>query len=313
MTRSSLVHGAGIALGLAVMGFSAEGSAYCRTASCGTGTNAHTAQVCTPSIDTDCGRPLYWAHPCVTFSVQEQASLEVTYSATETALTDAFKTWMNARCVGGGTPRMRITEAAAAVCDRHEYNQRAGNANVVMYRDSSWPYEGSANTLALTTVTYNLDTGEIYDADMELNSADNHFTTGDTGVDFDLLSIVTHEAGHFLGLAHTPEVSATMYPTYAQHTTNLRELSADDIAGICAIYPPGTVPSTCESTPRHGFSVECAAAQGTSALAAGSTVNACSSGAPRSHDGTPAGAAAILLAASAVVARKRRSARVSTT
>src|SRR5689334_23648589 len=49
---------------------------------------------------------------------------------------------------------------------KHEYNQNRGNTNLIVFRDDGWPYEGSSNTLALTTVTYNLDTGEIYDADM---------------------------------------------------------------------------------------------------------------------------------------------------
>src|SRR5262249_7789043 len=97
----------------------------------------------------------------------------------------------------------------------------------------------------------------IYDADMELNSADNDFTTDDTNVDFDLLSILTHESGHFLGLAHSADIHAVMFPDYMEHTTNLRTLTADDIAGICAIYPPGDIPSDCDDAPRHGFSPLC--------------------------------------------------------
>src|SRR5262249_43161433 len=156
---------------------------------------------------------------------------------------------------------IKVTEAAPVNCKQHEYNQKAGNANIILYHDDLWPYEGTNNTLALTTVTYNLDTGEIYDADMELNSADNDFTVGDTNVDFDLLSIVPHETGHFLGLAHSHESTATMWPSYDPPTTNLRHISADDIAGICAIYPPGSDRTCCDATPRHGFSPDCAAQQ----------------------------------------------------
>jgi hypothetical protein len=52
-----------------------------------------------------------------------------------------------------------------------------------------------------------------------------------------------------------------MFPDYLEHTTNLRNLSPDDIAGICAIYPPGQLASDCDITPRHGFSPLCAAEQ----------------------------------------------------
>lgn len=71
---------------------------------------------------------------------------------------------------------------------------------------------------------------------------------------------MTHETGHFLGLAHSHQPDATMYPVYQQGTTMIRNLSDDDIAGICAVYPPGDIPSDCDPTPHHGFSALCAAA-----------------------------------------------------
>ncbi len=97
---------------------------------------------------------------------------------------------------------------------------------------------------------------------MEVNSHDNALTTSDTGADFDLQSITTHEAGHFLGLAHSASASATMFPAYQEHDTGLRSLDPDDISGICAIYPAGApIPATCDTTPRHGFSALCGSEQ----------------------------------------------------
>ena len=55
-------------------------------------------------------------------------------------------------------------------CRRHEYNAGQGNANIILFHDEVWPYQGTSNTLALTTLTFNTDTGEIYDADMEINA-----------------------------------------------------------------------------------------------------------------------------------------------
>src|SRR6185437_139544 len=214
--------------------------AYCRTSSCNEG-SPHTAAVCDPPNPDDCGIPIAWPQSCVSFSVQVGASPKrnITFSETETLMKTAFDTWLAADCSGGGHPNMTVTEFAPAVCDHHD----------------NWPYEGQpGDTLALTTVTYSLDTGQIYDADMELNSADNNFTIGDSNVDFDLLSIVTHESGHFLGLAHSHDMNAVMWPEYVEHTTNLRHLTTDDVAAICAVYPPGEPTSDCDATPRHGFS-----------------------------------------------------------
>jgi hypothetical protein len=253
----------GIALGLGLTALLAlperTAEAYCRTSYCPT-TNM-TAEVCVPAAAGDCGIELFWPNPCVGFSVQKDASKQVSLAETEDLVTTAFHNWTTAACAGGGTPEMSVTEFAPAVCDVIQYNQTSCNDNVIMYRDDSWPYEGSPNTLALTTVTYALDTGEIYDADMELNSADNTFTTGTTDVQFDLPSILQHETGHFLGLAHSKNPTATMFPEYTPGTTSLRNISPDDIAAICAVYPPGEVPSSCDPTPRHGFSIYCAGEQ----------------------------------------------------
>jgi hypothetical protein len=275
-------------------------SAFCRTSSC---PDVGTSQVCTPPGPGDCGVALFWGNPCVGWSLQKDASAHTTFAQTETIVNEAFHTWTTAACPGGGTPRMKVVEATPATCAKHEYNQAAGNANIILFHDDKWPYEGSPNTLALTTVTYNLDTGEIYDADMELNSADNQFTITDTGVEFDLQSIITHETGHFLGLAHSPDIDATMYPAYTPQTIKLRDLSADDIAGICAVYPPGdAVPGSCDTTPRHGFSTLCAADQPADSTST-STTGGCAAAAsdtPGSWAGLAAALGAIYLASRSV-------------
>ncbi len=80
-------------------------------------------------------------------------------------------------------------------------------------------------------------------------------------MEFDLQSIVTHETGHFQGLAHSGNPTAVMWPEYNQGTTTLRTLTPDDEAAICAVYPASPVNSDCDSTPRHGFSPLCAAQQ----------------------------------------------------
>jgi hypothetical protein len=299
--------------GLAALLSAGTAGAYCRTSSCMEGT-PHSAAVCNPPYTDDCGTPLFWASRCIGYSVQENASTQVTFAQTEQVMKSAFASWASSACTGGGTPQMRVTEAAPAVCDQQQYNQNAGNANIIMYHDDVWPYEGQSNaTLALTTVTYNLDTGEIYDADMELNSADNHFTLGDTDVDYDLLSIVTHETGHFQGMAHSHDPNATMWPEYMPGTISLRDLSADDQAGICAIYPPAPINNDCNATPRHGFSPLCAAQQPAPPPSQSSKCSAVAPGSTSSSGSGPGVIAALgaLVFAARRKARSRASARSS--
>jgi MYXO-CTERM domain-containing protein len=286
-----------IGLGLAALLPARTASAFCRTATCG---KAGTGQNCVPVQPGDCGISLFWASPCVGYSIQQDASSKVSFAATEKIMKASFAAWEGATCAGG-TPHIAATELAAAECAKHEYNQEKGNTNLIVFRDDAWPYEGSSNTLALTTVTYNLDTGEIYDADMEVNSHDNDLTTSDTGAVFDVQSITTHEAGHFLGLAHSATATATMFPAYQQHDLELRSLDPDDILGICAIYPPGApIPATCDTTPRHGFSTLCGAEQPAPATSSGCSCRI--DGGP-----LPASAAGIAAAMAALggVARRR--------
>lgn len=247
------------AIGAVVLGVAGNAAAFCRTTTCGPGE-------CTPSPSCvyclEGGKPLFWASGCMSFSVQQEGSLKqgINAQVTQDLVAGAFLKWMSASCGGGQTPGLHISQTGFVECREQEYNQDDKNANIWLFRDDVWPYANSGNTLALTTITFNVDTGEIYDADVEINSSDpanTKLTIGNQGVESDLDSIVTHEAGHFLGLAHSCTNVATMFASYQPTTTTLRDLEADDMAGICTIYPPGTSPDSCDPTPRHGFSGEC--------------------------------------------------------
>lgn len=53
--------------------------------------------------------------------------------------------------------------------------------------------------------------------------------------DIDLQSVVTHEIGHLIGLAHSPVEDAIMYPSIAPGEVKL-QLQLDDIQGAQALY-----------------------------------------------------------------------------
>lgn len=295
MRRSS-----GVAIGVALLacGLAGDAAAYCRTSYCPMD-NA-TAQVCDPAQPDDCGIPLAWGKPCVEYDIAMQASKEVSLATAENVFATAFANWMNADCGNGAHPDMSVQYFGPVDCDKHEYNQDAGNANIILFRDDGWPYQDPNAVLALTTVTYDLDTGEIYDADIELNSANIQFTTTDTNVGYDLYSIAQHETGHFLGLAHSHDPTATMFAKYTPGSTDLRTLAADDMAAICAVYPPAAPDPSCDPTPRHGFSSECGADQ------PAQTTGGCCTVAPGSERGDGAGAIGLLCVAAAAIAKRRR-------
>jgi hypothetical protein len=142
------------------------------------------------------------------------------------------------------------------------------------------------NIVALTSVLYEPDNGRIVDADIEVNGWDGQaagtsLSSGSSGpphgwyftcdkqagwnacatygqadcYHLDLQNTVTHEVGHLVGLAHpcesgscTPALEPlTMYPQTSPGDLEKRTLHADDVAGLCTIYPAERGGSGCAS------------------------------------------------------------------
>lgn len=245
---------------LTSLAFAPNARAFCRSTTCDANDPDQACKLdargCVAS-----GTPLGWRSSCVGVAVQQLGAPRSGFSYEQVAsvVEQAFEAWTSADC-GTGRPSIEVELVGPVECDQSEYNSRAGNANIVLFRDGPWPYVGAQNALGLTTTRFDTETGDLWDADIELNGSDQNLSLGDPIKGDDLLSVLTHEAGHFLGLSHSSDASATMRPVYdaARDGTSFRTLAADDVAGICEIYPPGRKPATTSCENRHGFSGQCA-------------------------------------------------------
>ena len=222
------------------------------------------------------GVAVQWNEKCVTVTIDERGSKDVSLGDIDTTLGRAIQNWSTrtSRCGGlslSMTRAYRVLDVAddglPAVIFRNDTWQRPGHA----------PHDPSA--IGLTTVMY-VNTpgipgdGTILDADIELNNVNYTFTTDPTNATArpgtqlaDLENTLTHELGHVQGLAHTcwdhitatppldnngepiPDCNdpnlplsitdTTMYP-YATMPgeTSKRNLSPDDVSGVCDVYQP---------------------------------------------------------------------------
>jgi Matrixin len=213
---------------------------------------------------------LFWRNQCVQFNLNRSGSQYFALSDALSIATEAFTQWNTASCAGGGQPSILATEGPLVDCD----DQSWGHNNPIIFRDMGWLHTDSANAIGYTTLTVNLDTGEILGAEIEINTENHVIVATSPAPDgaYDLPSILTHEAGHFLGLAHSQQSTAVMYAYYHPfYQANTNNLDADDVAGICSIYPndgsrntmAGSIQGTsCDTQPIAGFEDLCGSLDG---------------------------------------------------
>lgn len=199
------------------------------------------------------GAELYWPGASFDMWVDHKGSPKNSISGEQLrdALEQAFATWTNVDCdrsapsIAVGKIELLQDDSAVAAGlvqpARASSDDPAVTTSVVAFIDEGWMKE-SADAIALTTTSFGTRSGRIFGADIELDSTDDYrFTVdGDPSPDYDLLSVLTHETGHVLGLADLLTPGPTMYGRYdGRGNLGPRSLESDDQEGICTIYPAG--------------------------------------------------------------------------
>ena len=120
--------------------------------------------------------------------------------------------------------------------------------NVIFFRNAS-----SGGAIASTYSWWN-SSNQLLDSDIIFWDSGFSFYTGSTGCGTTpanpttqtvgnsayVEDVATHELGHALGLNHSGDPAATMYPSYSYCSQEMRSLGADDIAGARSLYGNGS-------------------------------------------------------------------------
>lgn len=229
-------------LGTVLVLASTDAAAFCRTTTCD------------PAVDDTCRRndkgcvrdgvALRWPSMPIVYRFHRGGSEKVDTSRAREAIRRAFDTWSNVNCDGGRTS-LRFEEGDEIRTMKAKTKTRAREPFGIYFRDDEWTHDDQEESLALTNQVFGQITGTIEYADIEINSANVEFATREGEDGLDLQAVLTHEVGHYIGLAHSPEPGSIMAARFCQsddrcdgNIDDVRALAADDMNAVCNIYPP---------------------------------------------------------------------------
>ncbi|HUM12446.1 MAG TPA: myxosortase-dependent metalloprotease, MXAN_2677/MXAN_2678 family [Myxococcaceae bacterium] len=206
--------------------------------------------------------------------VQSTAGLPALGSGVFDAVSRSAQTWQAQLQACGN---LDLVEGARSTSRAIGYLQGGPNENLTLFRTRACSavvpsgdpclaagtcgnaydcWDHADNIVALTTSSYVTSTGVLVDADVELNAATAFPTIVDSPpctvgsistscVANDVQNAVTHELGHFLGLAHAPDSTSTMYANEPLGETSKRVLDPGSKQFVCDVYPAGHPSNDC--------------------------------------------------------------------
>lgn len=217
--------------------------AFCRHMGSGSSASIPDDQNSGCTITT--GNPTFWPSRYVGYRVSTGGLAEHGYdiAKVKAAIDQGFNIWNSATCADpSGAPSLHMTDLGTVTSTTIGYDSGGDNESLIVFSFDD-PPPGKEEQIADTLVSSRVATGEILDVDIVVYAKNHKITVDGTSGDntYDLATIMVHEAGHFIGLEHSPDKDATMYAGYSE---DKHDLAADDVAGICAIYPPDGSRST---------------------------------------------------------------------
>lgn len=164
--------------------------------------------------------PVWTVRP--SYALHSSGSADLGFASSEEIVRRAMGDWARVSCTSLRVDYLGPTDLRPTETDEVE---------VIGWVETNW--FDSPLTIGVTSTR--MVNNEIASSQMALNGV--HYTWnvgGGSGGQVDTYSIVLHEGGHFLGLGHSSDPGAAMFPAYSG---GLLSINGDDEAGICTLYP----------------------------------------------------------------------------
>lgn len=202
----------------------------------------------TLSSDPPCSNgeehPLYWNRLAVPITYDAAFTPEVPAEDVAAALDASLAAWSEPAC-----SHLDLTPVGTIANPRVGYQREGANQNVLTWIQEDWPR--NARAIAVTLNTFDCADGRLLDADIIFNGALFSFTADParrSGTD--IRNTATHEIGHLIGFDHSADPASTMFGDAPIDETQKRDLTDDDLLGLCTVY--GHAPDDPDDAPPGG-------------------------------------------------------------
>ena len=187
-------------------------------------------------VATEDGVPTHWRQQCVPWKMSERMNNGLGWEQSHEVTTRAFQTWQEVE-----ESYVRFEDQGTTTLNSVSLDHPIGENTLIWHGDGQWPY--ALHVVGLTSLTYDSDTGQIMDADIEMNADDYAFAVDGDPEAYDAQQSLTHEIGHLLGLDHSLNEDAVMYAESEPGENHKQTLHPDDIEGLAFSHPLGSQPA----------------------------------------------------------------------